>query len=83
MFMRGTYKITEILKKTKAKGLEDIQVGDVIVFEVILAKRGIDRNFNWLRPTVNVTNLSTGITTEKEFSTVVKLLDSFKWENYN
>ena len=83
IFLRGTYKILEVLKNTKAKGLEDIHAGDTIAFEIILQKRGSDRNHNWKRPLVHITNVSTGVTTIKEFSTTVKLLESFKLEKVN
>lgn len=80
LFMRGTYRIVEILKKTKAKGFEDVRIGDIIAFEITLAKRGSDKNLNWLRPLVDITNLSTGFTVTKDFSTTVNLLENFEWE---
>jgi len=34
MLVKNSYKIVKILKKTKAKGFEDLQEGDVLKFVI-------------------------------------------------
>jgi uncharacterized protein YehS (DUF1456 family) len=80
ILVQNSYKIVKILKKTKAKGLEDIQELDIIHLSIQLTKRGSDRNHNWQRPLVKVENKRTNNISYKEFSTLTKLLESFELE---
>ena len=47
MLVKNTYKIVRIIKKTKAKGLEDVLEGDILELSIEFTKRGSDRNYNW------------------------------------
>ena len=78
MLVKNSYKIVKILKKTKAKGFEDLQEGDVLKFVIEFKKRGVDNNFNWQRPLVKIKNLRTLNVVYKEFSFITKLLNNFE-----
>lgn len=72
------FRITEIVKKTKAKGFDKFEVGDVLEFSMVMRNTSGAENGNYASYVTTV-NLTKGTVTSKSQSiTKVLLENSFK-----
>lgn len=72
----GTYKVTKILKKTKAKMFQNVNMGDCIKFSADVI---CDRKYNDTKTYVYCTNLTTNESVYKTFNELNHILRCFEF----
>lgn len=75
-FLSGRFEVIEALKPTQAKMLKNIEVGDILIFEVELKPAGSNRGT--YATYITIINNRTGEETDKSFNQLDILYRAFK-----